>query len=203
MGAVSTRVQELPRRPVRRSVSIRTVMNTPGEPQSGDKKTPDSREAGLSHVSVGAAGVESCMVDVGAKVSSEREALAEVWVVFPAGLLSEVLEHGGPKGPILEVSRVAGILAAKRTGELIPMCHPLALDVVEVAFEHPDPDRLRITCRAACRGRTGVEMEALTGASMAALCVYDMTKALSKEIVIDGLHLLSKKGGKSGVWEAS
>ncbi|MFT7670672.1 MAG: cyclic pyranopterin phosphate synthase [Planctomycetota bacterium] len=157
---------------------------------------------GLSHLTEGPSGLESRMVDVHAKPSTEREATAEAWVTFPSGILSGLLESGGPKGPILEVARVAGILAAKRTGDLIPMCHPLGLDVVEIQFTHPDPDRLHLTCRTACTGRTGVEMEALTGVSVAALCIYDMTKALSKEILIERIRLLSKKGGKSGHWEA-
>lgn len=147
------------------------------------------------------------MVDVSSKPSTQREAVAEARVQFPEGLLATVLRGAGPKGPIQEVARVAGILAAKRTGDLIPMCHPLGLDFVEVSFEEAGaeahPDQLRITCTARCEGPTGVEMEAMTGASVAALTVYDMTKAASKGIEIIGLRLLSKKGGKSGVWSAS
>lgn len=175
-------------------------MTNPPEEQRG---TESEAAADLSHIQEGAAGSESCMVDVGGKPTTAREAVAEAWVEFPEGLLTRILAEGGPKGPILEVARVAGIQGAKRTGDLIPMCHPLGLDLVEVQFEHAAPDRLRIRCRTSCTARTGVEMEALTGASLAALCVYDMTKALSKEIRIDGLRLLSKKGGKSGNWTAS
>jgi len=144
------------------------------------------------------------MVDVGAKASTEREAVAEAVLRFPAGILARVLAGGGPKGPVTEVARAAGILAAKRTAELIPMCHPLGLDHVELRFEpvEGDPDRLRITCRASCQGRTGVEMEAMTGASVAALTVYDMTKAAAKGIEVERLRLLRKTGGKSGVWVA-
>ncbi|MCB9916172.1 MAG: cyclic pyranopterin monophosphate synthase MoaC [Planctomycetes bacterium] len=164
----------------------------------------DAPDPELSHVVQGAAGAESRMVDVGGKARTAREAVAEARVRFPAGLLERVLREGGPKGPVTEVARVAGLLAAKRTGELIPMCHPLGLDVVEIAFDVPAgaPDVLRITCRAACTGPTGVEMEALTGASLAALTVYDMTKALTKGLVIEGVRLLSKRGGKSGDWSA-
>src|SRR6185503_18978605 len=110
------------------------------------------------------------------------------------GLLARVLAHGGPKGPIQEVARVAGIQAAKRTAEWIPMCHVLPLDVVEIAFEAAG-DVLEIRCRAACTGRTGVEMEALVGASAAALVVYDMTKALDPAISIEQIELLEKDGG--------
>ncbi|MCL4128455.1 UNVERIFIED_CONTAM: hypothetical protein GTU68_062842 [Idotea baltica] len=145
------------------------------------------------------------MVDVSAKPVTQREAVAEARVQFPDGLLAKVLAGDGPKGPIEEVARVAGILAAKRTGDLIPMCHPLGLDFVEVLFEPAaeHADQLLIKCTARCQGPTGVEMEAMTAASVAALTVYDMTKAASKGIVIVGIRLLSKKGGKSGVWSAS
>lgn len=158
----------------------------------------------LSHLVDGPDGPEARMVDVSAKPTTAREALAEAVLRFPAGLLGRVLAGEGPKGPVTEVARVAGILGAKRTGELIPMCHPLGLDHVELQFEpvEGDPDRLRITCRASCQGRTGVEMEALTGASIAALTVYDMTKAAAKGIEIERLRLLRKTGGKSGVWVA-
>lgn len=162
-------------------------------------------EAGeLSHVRSGGAGSESRMVDVSGKAPTAREAIAEARVRFPAGVLPRLLVEGGAKGPITEVARVAGILAAKRTGELIPMCHPLGLDLVEVLFEPDpkDPDVLEIRCRAACFARTGVEMEAMCGASVAALAVYDMAKAVSKGIVVERVRLLAKKGGKTGLWEA-
>lgn len=162
------------------------------------------RTAGLSHVGEGAGGPEARMVDVGAKPLTSREALARARVRFPPGRLAAVLAEGGPKGPIDEVARIAGILAAKRTGELIPLCHPLGLDVVELrlAPDPADPDVLEIRCRAACRGRTGVEMEALVGATVAALTVYDMTKALDHGIVIERAELLEKRGGRSGHWKA-
>jgi len=175
---------------------------------NGTRRGGDRDEApgggALSHVQQGAGGQESRMVDVGGKTPSAREAVAEARIRFPAGVLAPLLAEGGPKGPITEVARVAGILAAKRTGELIPMCHPLGLEVVEICFE-PDPgetDLLVIRCRTACFGPTGVEMEALTGATVAALTVYDMAKAISKGIVLERIRLLSKKGGKSGAWEA-
>jgi len=145
------------------------------------------------------------MVDVGGKSPTSREATAEALIRFPAGRLAEVLGGQGPKGPVTEIARAAGVLAAKRTGELIPMCHPLGLECVEIHFEQleEEPDTLRIRCRASCFGPTGVEMEAMTGASLAALTVYDMTKALSKGIEIGRVRLLNKKGGKSGDWSAA
>jgi cyclic pyranopterin phosphate synthase len=164
---------------------------TPAEGQT-DKR--------LSHVERGPAGRRSRMVDVGAKTPEARMALARARVRFPAGLLSDLLERGGPKGPIEEVARTAGILAAKRTAELIPLCHPLGLDQVDVTFEALEPDLLEVRCTARCTARTGVEMEALTGAAVAALTIYDMTKALSKAIAIERLELLEKSGGKSGAW---
>lgn len=140
------------------------------------------------------------MVDVGGKPSTARSALARARVRFPSGLLERVLAGRGPKGAVEEVARVAGILAAKRTGDLIPMCHPLGLDVVAIEFTRLEPGCLEIRCRTACVGRTGVEMEALTGAAVAALTVYDMTKALDPAIAIEAVELLEKRGGKRGLW---
>ncbi|HJP03145.1 MAG TPA: cyclic pyranopterin monophosphate synthase MoaC [Planctomycetota bacterium] len=164
----------------------------------------DQEERELGHLRPGPEGPESRMVDVSAKTPSQREALAGARVRFPAGVLERVLREGGPKGPITEVARTAGILAAKRTAELIPMCHPLGLDLVDVRFERADedPDLLLIRCRAVCSGRTGVEMECLVGAGIAALTVIDMTKALSPAIAVEELRLLEKRGGKSGPWLA-
>ena len=110
---------------------------------------------------------------------------------------------GGPKGPIQEVARLAGVLAAKRTGELIPLCHPLSLDFADVEFRALDDERLALESDVRTDGRTGVEMEAMTAVSVAALTVYDMAKALDKGIVIEELRLLEKTGGKSGHWMAS
>jgi cyclic pyranopterin phosphate synthase len=159
----------------------------------------------LSHIEAGGGETRSRMVDVSNKLSSSREAVARATLVFPPGVLPAVRKGAGPKGPIEEVSRVAGILAAKRTGDLIPMCHPLGLDLVEILFEEVegDPDRLAVICTARCTGPTGVEMEAMMGASVAALTIYDMTKAASKGIRIEETMLLSKKGGKSGVWSVA
>ena len=155
----------------------------------------------LSHIQAGADGrSKAVMVDVSGKPETQRTATARSVVEFPEGLLETILASGGPKGPIEEVARVAGILAAKRTGDLIPMCHPLGLDVVEIEFARIGPNQLEIRCRTACFGRTGVEMEAMAGASLAALTVYDMTKALAKGIRLETVELLEKTGGKSGVW---
>lgn len=142
------------------------------------------------------------MVDVSGKDATLREARAEACVRFPRGLLARVLRGAGPKGPVEEVARVAGVLAAKRTHELVPMCHPLALDWIEITCERRAPDRLALVCAARCRGATGVEMEALVGASIAALTVYDMAKALDPRIEIEHVRLLEKRGGKRGTWRA-
>ena len=167
-----------------------------------DPPAPEGEQA-LSHVESGPDGPRSRMVDVGSKAESAREAVAEACVVFPPGLRERALAGEGPKGPVTEVARVAGILAAKRTGELIPMCHPLGLDVVDIRFESAGPDTLEVTCEACCTGPTGVEMEAMVGASMAALTVYDMTKGASKAISLGAVELLEKSGGKSGHWRRS
>ena len=124
----------------------------------GASEAEPGAAARLSHLADGPRGLESRMVDVGSKPVSARAALARARVRFPAGLLPAVLEGDGPKGPIREVARAAGLLAAKRTGELIPMCHPLGLDHLEIGFETAGEDLLEIRCRAACTGRTGVEL---------------------------------------------
>lgn len=160
----------------------------------------------LSHIRAGKGDqAEAQMVDVGAKPHTRRSAKARAELVFPTGVLAAVRDGAGPKGSLaalLEVARTAGILAAKRTGELIPMCHPLGVDHVAVAFTDEGGDRLVVEAEAACTGPTGVEMEALCAASVAALTVYDMTKALAKGIRIEALHLVEKTGGKGGTWRA-
>ena len=156
---------------------------------------------GLSHVAAGADGrEESRMVDVSEKPITARRATARARVRFPAGVLQQVLDGGGPKGPVTEMARAAGVLAAKRTPEWIPLCHVLPLDVVDVRFEPVDEDCLEVRCTVACSGRTGVEMEAMVGAAAAALVVYDMTKGLDKGIEIESVRLLEKSGGRSGHW---
>ena len=116
--------------------------------------------------------------------------------------LAIIVEGRAGKGDVLGVARLAGIMAAKRTADLIPLCHPLALDSVSVALEPEGEDTVRIQATVACTGRTGVEMEALTAASVAALTVYDMCKAVDRGMVIGEVRLLEKQGGKSGLWRA-
>jgi cyclic pyranopterin phosphate synthase len=135
------------------------------------------------------------MVDVSAKEPSRRTATASAFVELSPAVLAALPNN--PKGNPLEVARFAGIQAAKRTSELIPMCHPLALTHVDVQAQTVE-DGVRITATAATVGPTGVEMEALTAAAVAALTVYDMTKALDKSIVIRAVRLEAKTGGKSG-----
>jgi cyclic pyranopterin phosphate synthase len=143
---------------------------------------------------------KSSMVDVSAKHDSRRTATASAFVELSAAVLSALPSN--PKGNPLEVARIAGIQAAKRTSELIPMCHPLPLTHVDVQAEVAETG-VRITASAATVGPTGVEMEALTAATVAALTVYDMTKALDKGIVIRNVQLESKTGGKSGDYSRS
>lgn len=138
---------------------------------------------------------QAVMVDVSAKAATRRSATASAFVELPADALAAL--PANPKGNPLEVARLAGIQAAKRTAELIPMCHPLALTHVDVQAEIADGG-VRITATAATTGPTGVEMEAMTAAAVAALTVYDMTKALNKGITIREVRLESKSGGKSG-----
>ena len=135
------------------------------------------------------------MVDVSAKAETRRTATAQAFVRIRAAVLKKLPRN--PKGDPLEVARIAGIGAAKRTSELIPMCHPLMLSHVDVQAKI-EPRGVRITATVATTGPTGVEMEALTAAAVAALTVYDMTKALDKGIEIQDLFLMTKTGGKSG-----
>lgn len=135
------------------------------------------------------------MVDVSGKSATRREAVASAFVELSSAVLAAL--PANPKGNPLEVARFAGIQAAKQTASLIPMCHPLPLSFVDVAAEITDGG-VRLTARVATTGPTGVEMEALTAVSIAALTIYDMTKALDKSIVIRSIQLESKSGGKSG-----
>ena len=141
------------------------------------------------------------MVDVGGKAQSARSATAAGRIRMAADTLAAVRDGSGPKGDVFAAARIAGIMAAKKTGELIPLCHPLALDSVSVDFAFED-DAIAVTARASLTGRTGVEMEALTAASVALLTIYDMAKALEKGMVIESVRLLEKTGGKSGDWRA-
>lgn len=141
------------------------------------------------------------MVDVGGKAQSARSATATGRIAMSPVTLAAVRDGSGPKGDVLAAARIAGIMAAKRTGDLIPLCHPLALDSVSVDFAFADGG-ITVTARAALTGRTGVEMEALTAAAIALLTIYDMAKALEKGMVIEQVRLVEKTGGKSGDWHA-
>ena len=142
------------------------------------------------------------MVDVTDKPATHREAVAEGRVVMSAATLA-LARGGAAKGDVLGVARLAGIMAAKRTAELIPLCHPLPLSKVALDLEaDPALPGIRIEARVRTTGPTGVEMEALTAVSVAALTVYDMLKAAEKGMRIEGIRLLHKSGGKSGTWEA-
>ena len=141
------------------------------------------------------------MVDVGGKAETARSATATGRVRMSVEALAAVREGSGPKGDVLAAARIAGIMAAKKTAELIPLCHPLALDAVTVDFAF-EPDAVRATASASLTGRTGVEMEAMTAVSIALLTIYDMAKALDKAMVVEEVRLLEKTGGKSGDWRA-
>lgn len=141
------------------------------------------------------------MVDISKKPVTEREAVARCSVVMKPDTLQCVLDERIPKGDVLAVARVAGTMAAKKTSELIPMCHPLGISSVAIEFRaDPVRDRLDIQSTVKVSGQTGVEMEALTAATVAALTVYDMCKSIDKEMVITEVMLMRKTGGKSGVF---
>lgn len=143
------------------------------------------------------------MVDVSAKNDSVREARAEAFVVMNPETLAMIIDGSHHKGDVFATARIAGIQAAKRTWELIPLCHPLLLSKVEVTLT-AEVDQHRVRIESLCRltGKTGVEMEALTAATVAALTIYDMCKAVQKDITIEQCRLLSKSGGKSGDFKA-
>jgi len=138
------------------------------------------------------------MVDIGGKTVTERTATAEARVRLPADVARTLKSQGftSKKGPVIDTAIVAGVMAAKRTHELIPFCHPLGLDNCQIDIG-AEGDVLVVRCRVSVHHKTGVEMEALTGAAVASLTVYDMIKALSHDIVIEGLRLIEKTGGKS------
>lgn len=153
-----------------------------------------SKTSGLTHLD---AANRPTMVDVGAKAVTRREATAEALISLPASVARELAAtgHHTKKGPVFDTAIIAGTLAVKRTHELIPFCHSLPVDHVAIKVT-TRRGGLRITCTVAVEHRTGVEMEALTGASVAALTIYDMCKALSHDIVIEQLRLMAKRGGK-------
>ncbi|NML94192.1 cyclic pyranopterin monophosphate synthase MoaC [Novosphingobium olei] len=142
------------------------------------------------------------MVDVGGKAESRRLAIAGGHIRMSREALAAIRDGEVPKGDVLAAARIAGIMAAKKTGELIPLCHPLALDAVTVDFVLTETG-VSVTASASLTGRTGVEMEALVAATVALLTIYDMAKALDKGMVVEQVRLLEKRGGKSGDWKAA
>lgn len=164
-----------------------------------DQNTPDliSQPHKLSHLD---ADGDIHMVDVGHKTVTTREAVAQGYVVFPEGIYSEIKAADGmtKKGSITQTAHIAGIMAAKRTHDLIPLCHPLPLDKIGISFSYEDEAcAIKVTSTVRVTHKTGVEMEALTAVSVACLTIYDMTKALSHDIIIDHMRLVTKTGGKS------
>lgn len=141
------------------------------------------------------------MVDVGDKPATRRRAVAEGYIEMQAETLEQILKGGHRKGDVLGVARIAGIMASKRTAELIPLCHPIPISRVTVDFE-PQPDAGRIGCRALVEttAPTGVEMEALTAVQIALLTIYDMCKSMDRGMTLHHIHLVEKSGGRSGHW---
>lgn len=154
---------------------------------------------GLTHLDADGA---ARMVDVSAKAVTAREAIASGRIDMIAEAAAAIAQGLVKKGDVLAVARVAGIMAAKRTADLIPLCHPIALSAVNIDFDL-DEDGVTVTATARTAGQTGVEMEAMTAASVALLTVYDMAKALDKGMIIGNVRLIAKSGGKSGDWRAA
>jgi cyclic pyranopterin phosphate synthase len=147
---------------------------------------------------------EARMVDVSDKAATHRTARAEGFVSMLSATLALIEEGGAKKGDVLAAARIAGIMAAKKTHELIPLCHPLAITKASVAFEPTlEPTGIRVTAEVKVAGPTGVEMEALTAVSVACLTIYDMLKAADKAMTIGGIRLLEKSGGRSGTYSAA
>jgi cyclic pyranopterin monophosphate synthase len=144
---------------------------------------------------------EAHMVDVGDKPVTAREAVAEGWIRMQPATLALIEEGGHKKGDVFAAARIAGIMAAKKTAELIPLCHPIPLSGVDIELE-PDRQKSAVRCRVTARtsGQTGVEMEALTAVQIALLTIYDMCKAVDRGMTITDIALLSKSGGQSGEW---
>jgi len=159
----------------------------------------DTPSHGLTHLDESGA---ARMVDVADKAVTHRRAVAGAFVEMLPATLALIASGDAPKGDVLATARIAGIMAAKRTSDLIPMCHPLSLThaSVELTAEESPRTGIRITATAETDGKTGVEMEALTAASVAALTIYDMCKAVDRGMVVEGVMLLAKEGGKSGTW---
>ncbi len=144
---------------------------------------------------------EAHMVDVGEKAFTQRVAITEGFIALEMATLEMILQGGHKKGDVLGIARIAGIMASKKTADLIPLCHPLPLTHVEIILT-PEPENQRIRCQTTAKthGQTGVEMEALTATQITLLTIYDMCKAVDRGMVIDGVRLLEKSGGQSGHW---
>lgn len=142
------------------------------------------------------------MVDVGAKAETRRLAIASGRIAMSQSALDAVRAGNAPKGDVLGTARIAAIMGGKKTADLIPMCHPLMIDAINVEFTF-ETHAIRATATASLKGRTGVEMEAITAVSIALLTIYDMAKALDKEMVIGDIRLIEKQGGASGHWRAA
>lgn len=144
---------------------------------------------------------EAHMVDVGDKAITIREAIAEGHISMAPATLQKIMEGSHKKGDVLGIARVAGIMGAKRTPDLVPLCHPISITNVELVLT-PEPETNSVYCQATvrCDGKTGVEMEAITAVQVALLTIYDMCKAVDRGMVMDGIGLLAKSGGKSGTW---
>lgn len=144
------------------------------------------------------------MVSISGKSATQRRAVAECWVTMSPESLARMNAQDSPKGDVLSTARLAGIMATKRTSDLIPLCHPLALQHAEIDFEsYPSQGRVRVTCSVEVEAKTGVEMEAMVGANVAALTIYDMLKSLEREMTIGPCRLLHKSGGRSGTFQAN
>jgi len=141
------------------------------------------------------------MVDVGAKPETARLAVASGRIRMSVEALAAIKAGDAPKGDVLGTARIAGIMAGKKTADLVPMCHPLSLDAVGVDFAYED-NAIRVTATASLTGKTGVEMEAIVAATIALVTIYDMAKALDKAMIIEDVRLIEKRGGKSGHWRA-
>lgn len=159
----------------------------------------NERSHTLTHLD--AAGRAS-MVDVTDKAATTREAQAQAWMRMQPPTLQLIQANGHPKGDVFAVARIAGIMAAKKTHELIPLCHPLMLSSIHLELRAVEPDSVQIISTCRLNGQTGVELEALTAASVAALTIYDMCKAVDRGMIIDRIQLLKKQGGKSGTFVA-
>jgi len=158
----------------------------------------NSNKSGLSHLDEKGA---ARMVDVSEKGVTVREATAVSTVVMNAETLDLIQENGLPKGDVIATARIAGIMAAKRTSELIPLCHPLPISAIEIDFQPIDEIRIEIRAIVRTKSQTGVEMEALVAAGIASLTVYDMCKAIDRGMRVENTCLLEKIGGKSGTWK--